>query len=134
MEQRYIIEQDIDAGSFTLKEMAETDVGKFSILHQESFELDRIKEAVEAGAEAVINVVRNHNFFPARFSAHLLADGIISLLADGKPSAKLNFCDNDALEGHEEEVVEEMVDSEKELVEIDQLLEEDDAPDAEIEP
>ena len=134
MEQRYVIEQDLDEGTFTLKEMAETDVGKFSILHQETFGLDLIKGAAEKGTQAVVDAVRNHNFFPAHFAANLLAEGIVQFLKEEKATLKLNFCDNDALQGEKEEEVEELVTGEKELVEIDQLLEDDDAQDEEIEP
>ena len=135
MEQRYVIEQDLDEGTFVLKEMAETDVGKFSILHQQSFDLAVIKEAAEAGVQPLVDVVRSHNFFPASFASKLLAEGIIAMLAEGKATSKLNFCDNDALEGEEEEVVEELVTGEKEMVEIDKLLEDGDGetPEEDIE-
>lgn len=131
MEQKYIIDKDLDAGTLTFKEVAETDVSKFTVLHQESFPLDTVEAAVAAGKEALIGMFRSNNFFPADFSANTLAEGILSMFGEnGQDSLKIAFCDNDALESHKEEAQEALVTGEKELVEIDKLLEDDDDADA----
>lgn len=129
MEQKYLVDKDLDAGTLTLKEMAETDVGKFSVLHQESFELETVEAALPGGVAALIAMFRSHNFFPPAFSATTLAEGILSMFGDEeKTTLKIAFSDNDALESHKEAAREALVTDEKELVEIDKLL--DDADDA----
>ncbi|BCS98237.1 hypothetical protein DSLASN_38690 [Desulfoluna limicola] len=138
MEQKYLIDKDLDAGTLTIKEMAETDVSKFTVLHLESFPLDTVEAALAAGKEALVDMFRSNNFFPPEFSANTLAEGILSMFGEGaQDSLKIAFCDNDALESRKEEAQEALVTSEKELVEIDKLLEDDDdtvdsEPDAEV--
>jgi len=133
MEQKYIVDKDLDAGTLTLKEMAETDVGKFSVMHKESFALEAVEAALPGGPDALIALFRSHDFFPPAFSAATLAEGILSMFGDQeKTSLKIAFCDNDALESHQEEAQEALVTDEKELVEIDKLLDDtDETPDPE---
>ncbi|VFQ43710.1 hypothetical protein [Desulfoluna butyratoxydans] len=136
MDQKYVVDKDLEAGTLTLKEMAETDVGKFSVLHQESFPLEVVEAALPGGADALIAMFRNHDFFPPAFSANTLAEGILSMFgADEKTTVKIAFCDNDALESAQEEPQEALVTDEKELVEIDKLLDDtDETHPPEVEP
>ncbi|WP_300669423.1 hypothetical protein [Desulfoluna sp.] len=127
MEQKYIIDKDLDAGTLTLKEMAETDVGKYSVLHNACFELEAIEAALSAGNEALIALFRNNNFFPPEFPAGVLAEGLRSMFGDDpKNSLKIIFSDNDSLASHREEAQEALATDEKEQVEIDKLLDDDD--------
>jgi len=128
MEQKYILDKDLDAGTLNLKEIAETDVGKFSVLHKESFSLEAVEAALPGGPDALIAMFRSHDFFPQAFSAKTLAEGLLSMFGDeGKTSLKIIFNDNDALESHKQAAQEALVTDEKELVEIDKLLDDDDA-------
>jgi len=135
MEQKYIIDKDLDAGTLTFKEVAETDVSKFTVLHQESFPLDTVEAALATGKEGLIDMFRSNNFFPPEFSANTLAEAILSMFGkNGQDSLKIAFCDNDSLESHKEEAQEALAASEKEPVEADNLLEDDDETPAAAKP
>lgn len=134
MEQRFVVDKDLDAGTLTIKEMAETDVSKFTVLHQESFPLSAVEEALSEGQESLIALFRNHNFFPPRFSAETLAEGILSMFGEEeKTTLKITFCDSDSLSSHNLSPEDALITGEKELVEIDKLLEDDDTVDPDIE-
>lgn len=130
MEQKYIIDKDLDAGTLTIKEVAETDVSKFTTLHQETFALDAVEAASAQGKESLVALFRSHNFFPPEFSANTMAEGILSMLGDTeKPTLKIALNDNDSLENHREEALEAAANEEKASVEVDTLLEDDDEAD-----
>ena len=127
MEQKYIIDKDLDAGTFTIKEVAETDVSKFTTLHHETFPLDAVGAAIEAGKEPLLNLFRNHDFFPPEFLANTMAEAIISLYNDTeKTNLKIALNDNDSLESHKEADLEAEATKDKEPVEVDALLDDDD--------
>lgn len=127
MEQKYILDKDLDAGTLTIKEVGETDVSKFTTLHHESFDLAEVTAAIAQGKETLVNFFRSNNFFPPEFSANVMAEGIISLIGDTeKMTLKIAFSDNDSLENHKEAALEEIANKEKEALEVDGLLEDDD--------
>ena len=126
MEQKYIIDKDLDAGTFTIKEVAETDVSKFTILHDKTFPLDAVGAAIEAGKETLVNFFRSHDFFPPEFLANTMAEAIIALYNDTeKTNLKIALSDNDSLESHKEAALEAEASKDKEPVEVDALLDDD---------
>ncbi len=130
MEQKYILDKDLDAGTLTIKEVGETDVSKFTTLHHESFALGDITDALAKGKESLVEFFRSNNFFPPEFSANVMAEGIISLVEDTeRTSLKIAFSDNDSLDSHKDAVPEVAVTEEKEAVEVDALLDDDDKSD-----
>jgi hypothetical protein len=88
--------------------------------------MDTVRSAMGEGKRILIDLVRSHNMYPPAFFADLLANGIINLMHDSEKSKMtIEFNDNDALLHKDTMPVDLLVD-EKELAEIDKLLEDED--------
>ena len=124
MEQKYVLEKKDNV--FIIRELAETEPGKFAMLFEEKLDMDRVTAAVGEGKRKLIDLFRSNNMYPPNFFAEKVANGIIDMFGDS-PKDKLTIeCnDNDALLNKGSLPVDLVVD-EKELAEIDQLLEDED--------
>ena len=124
MDQKYILEKKDN--TFIIKELAETEPGKFALLFEEKLGMARVGTAIDAGKRELIELFRSHNMYPPVFFAELLANNIITLFKDeSKNKLTVEFNDNDALLHKDLPPIEIVVD-EKELAEIDKLLEDED--------
>lgn len=124
MEQKYVLEKKDNV--FIIRELAETEPGKFAMLFEEKLDMDRVTTAVGEGKRKLIDLFRSNNMYPPNFFAEKVANGIIGMFGDS-PKDKLTIeCnDNEALLKKGSLPVDLVVD-EKELAEIDQLLEDED--------
>lgn len=124
MEQKYMLEKK--DSKFIIRELAQTEPGKFALIFEEKLDIDRVVAAIDEGKRVLIDLFRSHNMYPPSYFADMLANNIISMFK-GEPKDKLTieFNDNDALLRRDAPPVEIVVD-EKELAEIDKLLEDED--------
>jgi len=123
MEQKYILKKKDT--QFIIQELAETEPGKFALLFEEKLDLNRMALSVNEGTRAIIDLFRSHNFYPPAIFSDLLANRISSMFgSDPKDSLTVEFNDNDALR-RRGQLMDHVVD-EKELAEIDKLLENED--------
>jgi hypothetical protein len=124
MEQKYVLEKKDSI--LIIRELAETEPGKFAMLFEEKLDIDRVKSAIGEGKRKIIDLFRSNNMYPPAFFAEMVAKGIIDMFgANPKDKLTIEFNDNDALLNRGSLPVEIVVD-EKELAEIDQLLEDED--------
>ena len=124
MEQKYVLEKKDT--QFIIRELAETEPGKFAMLFEEKLDIDRVITAISEGKRQLIDLFRSNNLYPPHLFSDMLANGIINLVRDNsKTKHTIEFNDNDALLNRGSLPVEIVVD-EKELAEIDKLLEDED--------
>ena len=112
-----------------LKEVAQTEPGSFSLIYEVELENSDIEAAIEKGQAAVIDLFRSTHFYPATFFSERLADGIIGMFTtDPVDSLHIEFNDVESLQSTiDMKNKVESPDKEKELAEIDTLLDDDDA-------
>ncbi len=124
MEQKYVLEKKDSI--LIIRELAETEPGKFAMLFEEKLDIDRVKSAIGEGKRKIIDLFRSNNMYPPAFFAEMVAKGVMDMFgANPKDKLTIEFNDNDALLNRGSLPVEIVVD-EKELAEIDQLLEDED--------
>ncbi len=66
MKHRFTFEPDYKNGILTVLESGEVDPGVYQPLHEESYNLNEVKDAIAAGLEEFIRIFRRKNFFPFR--------------------------------------------------------------------
>ncbi len=122
--------------TIVIKEVAQTEPGIFSLLYETEVNNEIVEEAVVKGNDAVIDMFRTHHFYPTRFFAGKIADGLIGMFgSDPTDSLHIEFNDIEGLQSKEPEEVEpDKIENGKELAEIDNLLEDDDAFEIDIDP
>ncbi|GAB6093796.1 hypothetical protein JCM14469_00480 [Desulfatiferula olefinivorans] len=124
MNQKYILKKK--DSQLIIQELAETEPGKYALLYEEKLAFDRLEPAIADGRRALIDLFRSHNFYPPQFFAEMLAAKIAEIFGnDPKDSATIEFTDADALVNRGNLPTDILVD-EKELAEIDKLLEDED--------
>ncbi len=124
MEQKYALEKKDNV--FIIRELAETEPGKFAMLFEEKLDMDLVAAAASEGKRKLIDLFRSNNMYPPNFFAEKVAKGIISMFGnDPKDKLTIECNDNEALLNKGSLPVDLVVD-EKELAEIDQLLEDED--------
>jgi hypothetical protein len=124
MKQKYAIIRDDDQGTIIIREYAELDKEMMSLLCEETYAQDVIKEACQAGHQAVIDAIRTNNMYPPTVYAEPIAEGVEGLFREGgNLSAELFFDDKDLFIKEVEPVVEATEEEIEKDVEVDDLLE-----------
>lgn len=120
--------------TLVIREVAQTEPGSFSLQFETEVDTAVVEDAVKEGVEAVIEMFRNQHFYPIRFFAERIAQGLISMFTtEPADSLHIEFNDLECLQAKPYEAVEpDKIENEKELAEIDKLLEDDDTFDIEI--
>jgi hypothetical protein len=125
MKQKYAIIRDDEQGKLIIREYAELDKEMMSLLCEETYPMDTIAAACQAGRQAVIDAIRTNNMYPPTIYAEPIAEGVEGLFGkDGNLSAELFFDDKDLFLKESEPVVEAADDDIEEEVDVDDLLEE----------
>ena len=126
MKQKYTILKDENTDGLTIKEHAELSKDLFSLICEETYEAEAIKEAISKNKVALIDTLRTPNLYPISEYIDKIADTVEMLYsASGSPEetgpVELIF---DDVELFRKEVAPEEVVSD-ESVEIEDLLEDD---------
>ena len=115
MLQRYDISLDNKANRLMIKEFAvlgrksrnrnyaDSVKDKYSLIHQESYNVDIIRKAVSTGREGLITELRTPNFFPIHSCVKILAEKVIELFEDDSDSSFEVFFDDLSLFSKNEE-------------------------------
>ncbi len=122
--------------TLVIKEVAQTEPGSFTLLYETEVDNETVETALTNGEDAIIDMFRNNHFYPTRFFAIKIAAGLVSMFGD-QPTDSLHveFTDVESLQSRiVEEVEPDKIEKEKELAEIDKLLEDDDAFEIDIDP
>lgn len=131
MDQKFILAKK--ETTLMIREVAETEPGIFSVLFEESLDIEKVEAAIAGGKNVLIDLFRSHNLYPPAVFSDMLARGITSMFGDDpKDSLRIEFNDIEALASSIAQA-KELLEDEKELVEIDKLLEEEDDFDDEFE-
>jgi hypothetical protein len=66
----------------------------YSLIHEESYDIDTIRNAVNTGRASLISELRSDDFFPIHFCVKIIADKVIELLdVDSATFSELFFDD-----------------------------------------
>jgi hypothetical protein len=129
MKQKYSIHKDDERKKLVIKEYAELDKEILSLLCEETYEDQIVRDALSRGAEALIEALRTRNMYPPSTFAQKIADTVIMLYnADGEQSMDIFFDDKEFFES-EELVKDEEDELETDAEDLDDLLEEDEIDD-----
>jgi len=110
MLQRYDISMDNDTNRVFIREFAvierkprksehyDVTLQNFSLLHETSFDVDRIRAAIKEGSEALILELRSHDFYPNGSCAKIIAEGVTGFFnGDTAPVTAVYFDDRTLL-------------------------------------
>ncbi|MGD8367798.1 MAG: hypothetical protein PVG78_09155 [Desulfobacterales bacterium] len=76
---RHKYELQLAKTELTISEYGELDKEMFALLCEEKFALDAIRNALDAGLDAVIAALRSPNFYPTRYCAEKLAVAVAEI-------------------------------------------------------
>jgi len=98
MKQKYTIIKDSENIQLIIREFAELEKEKLSLLCEEAYPNDTIRSAIKKGKGAVISTLRTNNLYPVSKYAERIAQAVIDLFASkDKESAELLFDDIELL-------------------------------------
>ena len=110
MLQKYNISMDNDENRLSIKEFAVIErkprksqyynisQENFSLMHEVTYEVDKIRAAIQEGAEALISELRSDDFFPIGSCAKILAESVTGFLdGDTEPVSEVIFDDRTLL-------------------------------------
>ncbi len=110
MLQRYDISIDNDTNRLSIKEFAvigrkpqksehyDYTLATFSLIHEVSYDGDKIRAAIQEGAEALISEIRSPAFFPIGSCVEAIAETVISFLnGNTDPVSEVFFDDRTLL-------------------------------------
>lgn len=125
MDHKYVLKKK--ESQLIIQEMSETEPGKFAMLYEEKFGMEKVLATIPQGKGSLIEMFRSHNFYPPTVFADILSTAIENIIkAEDKDSLTIQFNDNEALmHKGTYSPIEPLVD-ESELAEIDKLLEDED--------
>ena len=110
MLQRYDISMDNDTNQLSIKEFAA--IGRkprksefynftlenFSLMHEVTFDVDKIRAAIEDGSEALISELRSDDFFPIGPCSKILAESVAGFFnSNNEPVSEVFFDDRTLL-------------------------------------
>ena len=98
MKQKYLISKENDQKKLIIKEFAELDKERLSLLCEEEYDNKIIKSAISKGKEALISELRTNNMYPPGVYAEKIAQAVIDIFGskDSQP-IELSFNDVDLL-------------------------------------
>ena len=98
MKQKYLISKEDDQKKLIIKEFAELDKERFSLLCEEEYDNNIIKSAISKGKETLISELRTNNMYPPGVYAEKIAQAVIDIFASKESqSIELSFNDIDLL-------------------------------------
>ena len=98
MKQKYLISKENDQKKLTIKEFAELNKERLSLLCEEEYDNEIIKSAISKGKEALISELRTNNMYPPGVYAEKIAQAVIDMFGSKESqSIELSFNDIDLL-------------------------------------
>ncbi len=127
MKQKYTITKNEAEETMTISEFAELDKEMLSLLCEQTYAGNAIREAINGGVGKVAGAIHTVNLYPPRTYAERLAEAIIALYSAEQSESSVDvFFDDQVILAEEieaeEELMEEMEDGSDDL---DELLEDD---------
>ncbi len=126
MKQKYTISIDGEKNEMTIREYAELDKELLSLLCEETYSSDDIRDSVAKSKEALIVVLRTHNMYPPFSYINKIADSVTELYSSGSSEPIDIFFDDMEFLTKEDKTPEVPIDDiEEETDDLDDLLEDD---------
>ncbi|MDX2440681.1 MAG: hypothetical protein QNK40_09030 [Desulfobacterales bacterium] len=98
MKQKFLISKENDQKKLIIKEFAELDKEKLSLLCEEEYDNKIIKSAILQGKETLIAELRTNNMYPPGVYAEKIAQAVIDIFGSkDSQSIELSFNDIDLL-------------------------------------
>ena len=98
MKQKYLISKENDQKKLIIKEFAELDKERLSLLCEEEYDDKIIKSAISQGKETLISELRTNNMYPPGIYAEKIAQAVIDIFSSkDNQSIELSFNDIDLL-------------------------------------
>ncbi len=98
MKQKFLISKENDQKKLIIKEFAELDKEKLSLLCEEEYDNKIIKSAILQGKEKLISELRTNNMYPPGVYAEKIAQAVIDIFGSkDSQSIELSFNDIDLL-------------------------------------
>ncbi len=98
MKQKYLILKNPEKNELIIREFAELDKERFSLLCEEAYDDEMIEAAIEEGVNTLISKLRTQNMYPIGHYAKKIAESVTTMYVSGdKQSVELFFNDNDLL-------------------------------------
>jgi hypothetical protein len=128
MKQKYVVLLDNESDNLVIQEYAELDKEMLSLLCEETYPAETIKDAMAKDRSTLIQALRTHNMYPPGLYTERIADAIMEMFQPGaNTSAELFFEEKEFFNAAEAEVAEEAKKNEEENsgMDVDDLLEDD---------
>ena len=127
MKQKYVVLLDNETGKLSIQEYAELDKEMLSLLCEETYDAETIKNAMQKDRNALIQALRTHNMYPPGMYTERIADAIFAMFQpDANPSAELFFEEREMFDPLDEEVMNESdEDDETTGMDVNELLDDD---------
>ena len=126
MKQKYVVLMDNDTEKLAIQEYAELDKEMLSLLCEETYEIQAIKDAMEKDRNALIQALRTHNMYPPGAYTARIADAVAEMFQPGgNTSAELFFEEKDLFDSQEEVASETEESDDKSDMDVDELLDDD---------
>ena len=127
MKQKYVVLLDNETGKLSIQEYAELDKEMLSLLCEETYDAETIKNAMQKDRNALIQALRTHNMYPPGMYTERIADAIFAMFQPGaNPSAELFFEEREMFDPLDEEVMNESdEDDETTGMDVNELLDDD---------
>lgn len=127
MKQKYTIAKNEPDHTMTISEFAELDKEMLSLLCEQTYSEESIREAVGGGVGKVVSVLHTVNLYPPRTYAERLAEAVIALYSGEEDTSSVDVFFDDQI------ILAEEIEAEEELIEeldegsddLDELLEDD---------
>jgi hypothetical protein len=94
MKQKYLISKEEDQKKLIIKEFAELDKERLSLLCEEEYDNKIIKSAISKGKGVLISELRTNNMYPPGVYAEKIAQAVIDIF-DSKDSQPIELFFND---------------------------------------
>ena len=125
MKQKYTISKNDEKTGIIIKEFAELDKEMFSLLCEETYSDEIVKEAIAKGKDTLIQTLRTQNLFPIGIYSEAIAEAVIKIYGTNEDQpVELVFDDLDLMV-KENDAPLALDEIEEDEVEIDDLLDED---------
>jgi hypothetical protein len=124
MKQQYTILKNHDNSRLIIREFGELDKDSLSLLCEESYDDAAVSNAVAAGREKVIAVLRTKNMYPPRGHAEKIADMVMDFYTANK-SEPVDIAIDEPAASSKEILTEAFMAIEEDAEVIDDLLEDD---------
>ncbi len=126
MKQKYTITKDDEKNEMIIREYAELDKELLSLLCEETYSSDAIRNSIAKSKESLIVALRTHNMYPPYMYIDKLADSVMELYSSENSDPIDIFFDDMHFLTREEKTPDVPIDDiEEETDDLDDLLEDD---------